>query len=918
MAEARREVMSDTMPWQDYAASPAPQPGMPWMDFQQPQQPTLTGTLADILKSGGAQAAKDIAQVPMWLGDTANAATQGVTRLAGEAKEGLANLGIGNHLTMEQAQKLTNPTLPFYDSQQVIDAAAPTIKEATGADINYQPQTKEGEYTSSIIGAAPYAINPEMGLARAIGMGIGQQAGKDIASQFTNDPRYQQVARIAGGAGGMMAAKPTIAAAKYIADNDIGTKLPGILGDNRSGNINPQKPPNTGFTSNQAFDVASRAYQAADATGGSIQPADVNKWLDNSAKVIPQTEEGKLATGESPATNFLSRIETLRDKPMTFQGASEIDKALGQEIGKAVRTGDNTEVSRFYGIKNNLQDAINMLPDTSANVTEAKQAFSATSKMRDVENIMANAEGAEVPATAIKNGFRGLAKQLRNNPRGYTPEEIADINNAAKTGLVTGALKILGSKLLSGGVGAASGMAGGGAPGAVAGFATGEAIGYPLRQAAAALQRSKGQAVLNRIGNRPVFNQGAGNPELPQPESAPQTLLALPSPVPKEAAWVNENGTLRPQTPQEYWNGVLAKRQAKVNGLTPDVAKVQAQNALTEALSRLQKQPPVMPVRDSTLSEQVLDKIAQERVNAGTPMPGSSAWYSGMTVRNALDQAEKEAAVAKQIQMENMFESNETSPKELIENAAQKLQDSGISPGDIGEALLRLLKKQEGSVPIPRLSELIDAANKWTPPLAATAILANPSAKIEEKKPSTQFTIKTEPLNYSYQEKVPNTVMADALKQAGVLDVTSFAKAESGNNPNAKNPNSSASGLMQFTDGTWKQMVKRYGTETGIGMADKGDPKAQQVMAQLYAKDNINRMQPFLQRMPTKGELYAAHVLGGDGALRLIKAANETPNKQAIMLFPKAVTNGNRQIFFNGDKPRTVLDVYQQLSKKVS
>ena len=122
---------------------------------------------------------------------------------------------------------------------------------------------------------------------------------------------------------------------------------------------------------------------------------------------------------------------------------------------------------------------------------------------------------------------------------------------------------------------------------------------------------------------------------------------------------------------------------------------------------------------------------------------------------------------------------------------------------------------------------------------------------------------------------------------------------------------------MQFTDGTWKQMVKRYGDETGIGMMDKGDPKAQQVMAQLYAKDNINRMQPFLQRNPTKGELYQAHMLGADGALRLIKAANETPNKQGIMLFPKAITNGNKSVFFNGNTPRTVLEVYQLLNNKV-
>ena len=206
-----------------------------------------------------------------------------------------------------------------------------------------------------------------------------------------------------------------------------------------------------------------------------------------------------------------------------------------------------------------------------------------------------------------------------------------------------------------------------------------------------------------------------------------------------------------------------------------------------------------------------------------------------------------------------------------------------------------------------------------------SAPAASAAQQIESKSPATMpqtlptqaIASQSQPLSYETTESTQvqpqpfNSAMQDGLMQA-------FSKAESGGKPNAKNPNSSASGLMQFTDGTWKQMVKRYGDQTGITMQDKNDPAAQTTMAKLYAKDNVAKMQPFLNRLPTKGELYAAHVFGADGALRLINAANNTPDKQAIMLFPRAVTAGNRSIFFNGNQPRTVSEVYQIISKKVS
>lgn len=145
-------------------------------------------------------------------------------------------------------------------------------------------------------------------------------------------------------------------------------------------------------------------------------------------------------------------------------------------------------------------------------------------------------------------------------------------------------------------------------------------------------------------------------------------------------------------------------------------------------------------------------------------------------------------------------------------------------------------------------------------------------------------------------------------------DVSSFAQAESGGDPNAQSKTSSASGLFQFTNKTWADMVAKYGNQTGIKFADKNNPQAQATMAGLLAKDNVQSLQNTLGRMPTKGELYMAHVLGAGGASSLIKA---NPSQEAITLFPRNVSDANRSLFFNGRQPRSVAELQQLLASKV-
>lgn len=90
------------------------------------------------------------------------------------------------------------------------------------------------------------------------------------------------------------------------------------------------------------------------------------------------------------------------------------------------------------------------------------------------------------------------------------------------------------------------------------------------------------------------------------------------------------------------------------------------------------------------------------------------------------------------------------------------------------------------------------------------------------------------------------------------------AQIESGGNPNAQNPNSSAGGMFQFIDSTAKQ----------YGLENKFDPMASADAAARLARDNLGYLKQALGREPSAGELYLAHQQGAGGAAKLLAAGN--------------------------------------------
>jgi hypothetical protein len=160
-------------------------------------------------------------------------------------------------------------------------------------------------------------------------------------------------------------------------------------------------------------------------------------------------------------------------------------------------------------------------------------------------------------------------------------------------------------------------------------------------------------------------------------------------------------------------------------------------------------------------------------------------------------------------------------------------------------------------------------------------------------------------------------------------ELLATARRESGLDPAAQNPRSSATGLFQFTEQTWLDLVRRTGARHGLGeqakkivrdpatgryevpggedrsaiLALRKDPKAAAAMAGELTAQNRKSLTAALGREPTYQEVYAAHFRGARGAVRLIQAAEQSPETPSNRLMPVAA-KANRAVFRDAEARR--------------
>ncbi len=186
------------------------------------------------------------------------------------------------------------------------------------------------------------------------------------------------------------------------------------------------------------------------------------------------------------------------------------------------------------------------------------------------------------------------------------------------------------------------------------------------------------------------------------------------------------------------------------------------------------------------------------------------------------------------------------------------------------------------------------------------------------------------------------------IRQASQATSTDFgllmaqAQRESGFHADAKSSTSSASGLFQFVDSTWLDMVHRFGDKYGVGdlaqqISQTGsgkltvanantkqkildlrqDPAISACLAAEYAKQNQTEIEQSLGRPLSRGDVYMAHFLGAGGATQFLKALDSKGDMPAAKLLPDAAA-ANPSIFYDGaGHAKSVRDIYRSVASKI-
>lgn len=163
------------------------------------------------------------------------------------------------------------------------------------------------------------------------------------------------------------------------------------------------------------------------------------------------------------------------------------------------------------------------------------------------------------------------------------------------------------------------------------------------------------------------------------------------------------------------------------------------------------------------------------------------------------------------------------------------------------------------------------------------------------------------------------SIIADAANKVGVDPTVMqvIAAQESGLNPDIKAKGSSATGLFQFINSTWKGMTSQYGAKYGLSPSSSPtDPEANALMGSQLMKislDNLKKIKP----NPTPLDGYMSHFLGTGGGPRMTAALEKSPNAPAANFASAGAVSANKSLFTDNGQPATVQGLYNKLQSNL-
>lgn len=194
-------------------------------------------------------------------------------------------------------------------------------------------------------------------------------------------------------------------------------------------------------------------------------------------------------------------------------------------------------------------------------------------------------------------------------------------------------------------------------------------------------------------------------------------------------------------------------------------------------------------------------------------------------------------------------------------------------------------------------------------------------------KPFTSDITKDTIAQYTQKYNVPDAKVTEAILKAAKDTGTdadllfSFARQESKFDPRAKAPSSSASGLFQFINSTWNDVLTRLGGKANFNLkGNKFDPYESAVGASIYLNEIKKNIGGAIKRPLTVGDYYAGHFAGPAIAKTAFEMVGSGKgNLPANKVFGSDQISGNKPIFYTKDgKMRSVQEVLQHLSNLVS